>query len=409
MRILHFIPSTDSKSDFILSYVSELSQAMGKIADVHIVTFKTKEKKEAENVHFHLIDAPTVASFIKLIIQFNKKLDEINPDIVHIHGCWNFTLRMVELLSNRKGYPVVLSTYGGLHPTIMKTDFWKSKLPKLILYQYLTVRKADAILIYGDEEYKNISDLGWKRRLGKVESPHLNPDTTYTETASSIIRFYNKVIDTRNYTLLDDNAKDAISSLLHVGLSKDNEKKLLDADDIINLRNINAVMWRRIFIYTYDEGVLDIIKRGIDIIQLNTPKFVIDNVERFKSKRKRTKGHLESDKIISAGSTISRKTDKYEHCNEKTICIMMMNIRSEINKMSVTLLHFSELYIMIKYTDYDEDKLIRMLSELHIFKFSARIMQILSELFYLEEGFMPIDPIDDRKTRQIRINFTKNA
>ena len=52
--------------------------------------------------------------------------------------------------------------------------------------------------------------------------------------------------------------------------------------------------------------------------------------------------------------------------------------------------------------EYDEDKLQRMLKQLKLQKFTARLMQILQEIYFLEEGYMPIPPIDDKRTNNIR-------
>ena len=67
-----------------------------------------------------------------------------------------------------------------------------------------------------------------------------------------------------------------------------------------------------------------------------------------------------------------------------------------------TLLHLIELHRELRRDSVDDDKLTEALEEKHISTDAARLMQILAELTLLDEGYMPLDPVDDRKTRQIR-------
>ena len=92
---------------------------------------------------------------------------------------------------------------------------------------------------------------------------------------------------------------------------------------------------------------------------------------------------------------------------ELTICIMIHNLKHHINKGVVTRLHLADLFSKLRYTEYDEDKLQRMLHALKLEKFTARILTILGDSFHLEEGYMPIEPVDDKLTNRIRQQLIK--
>ena len=67
--------------------------------------------------------------------------------------------------------------------------------------------------------------------------------------------------------------------------------------------------------------------------------------------------------------------------------------------------HLAELYDEVKYADYDETRFVEITKEMKLSKFSRRMLQILADDVYLEEGFMPDKPLDDRKTKKIREQF----
>lgn len=71
------------------------------------------------------------------------------------------------------------------------------------------------------------------------------------------------------------------------------------------------------------------------------------------------------------------------------------------------MLHLCNLHTLIKYNDYDEDQLKDILKRMQLYKFSRRMIKILEEFTQLEEGFMPLIPLDDKHTKQIRNIFNK--
>lgn len=94
MKVLHYIPAI-KVDDLVSDYVKTLTSSMKNIAEVHIVTSK-------ENVA--------------------KTLKTINPDIVHIHSCWDYaTTKVIKTVADR-GVAVVLSPHNGLEPYTMKNE-----------------------------------------------------------------------------------------------------------------------------------------------------------------------------------------------------------------------------------------------------------------------------------------------
>ncbi|MBQ4445219.1 MAG: hypothetical protein II910_03085, partial [Prevotella sp.] len=86
---------------------------------------------------------------------------------------------------------------------------------------------------------------------------------------------------------------------------------------------------------------------------------------------------------------------------EKTVCQAFMNLSHELKHKTLCRRHLADLYNILRDTDYDEDKVGRMLKHLKLHAFAASLLQILHDSMGLEEGFMPFDPKKNKKTNNI--------
>lgn len=87
---------------------------------------------------------------------------------------------------------------------------------------------------------------------------------------------------------------------------------------------------------------------------------------------------------------------------EKEVCHSLLYLRYQYHRRNVKKQTLKELNDTLNSLEYDEDVLNDMLEQLNEEQFAARIMQVLSEEFQLTEGFMPLDPLNDRQTQDIR-------
>ena len=92
--------------------------------------------------------------------EFVSMLCKVNPDIVHIHGCWSLASARVERWSRQRGYPVILSPHGGLNDLSKRPDFWKHLMPRIILYQYHLTRSAFVLHASSASELSELKALG---------------------------------------------------------------------------------------------------------------------------------------------------------------------------------------------------------------------------------------------------------
>lgn len=164
MRILHYIPSIGKSGGGVSAYLQLLSHDLGKLVDLHIVCHPAKDELKLEHCRIHYIEGSIKHPFI-MKKQFNKILDEIKPDVVHVNGCWMLQCSWTIFWAKSKGYPVVMSPHGMLEPWDIKKNYWTKKLPALLLYQKRSVKISNAIVATAESEKNNLLSLGYNKNV----------------------------------------------------------------------------------------------------------------------------------------------------------------------------------------------------------------------------------------------------
>ena len=225
--------------------------------------------------------------------------------------------------------------------------------------------------------------------------------------ALQTISFYRKVLDTRYQFAMTAMEKDAIPSLLHVGLAQETTHNLLPSDQLLNLRSLNPEQWRRIFLYADDEGIREIVDNCISRLQLNAPTIDTATIQRFPLLSPKETTSVDTDKLIGNQPMTRQRLANYSNEEDaiiKKIATIIANTRQIERKKKLSLRLLADLYTVIKYNDYDEDRLADVLRHLRLYRYSRRMIQLLAEKVLLKEGFMPVPPRDDRKTKGIKRN-----
>ena len=84
-----------------------------------------------------------------------------------------------------------------------------------------------------------------------------------------------------------------------------------------------------------------------------------------------------------------------------------MRIITQIRQQPL-LLHLIELTRELYRDTVDDERLSEVLEEKGLTAFTRSLMQVLSEQTGLDEGYMPLTPIDNKLTRQIRQQLTNH-
>ncbi|MBP5276968.1 MAG: hypothetical protein J6Z18_00540 [Prevotella sp.] len=371
MRVLHYIPQKEMSAGFLADYLSLLNTALSKTAEVDVVYS---------------------------LAQFKKKIREQRPDIVHIHACWNITGYRVQQLAVKEHLPHLLSLHGKMQPWHLKDHFYLQKIPLLVLGQHRAIAKADAIQVDGAMEMKRMTAIHWNERLGQIDNALITKTITQEEMAERMTALYQKVIDSNAFFLMTDEEKRAEQYLLQVGLSA-------AAAEEIDYPRLSDASWRRICLHAEEEGITDIVEEGSR--QLQQPPLVdTKTIERFNPTLPKNKEMLETGQIriknpLTKASFETIRKDEEPTEAELSVCQAIMNLSQELKQKTLSKRHLIDLYKVLRYTDYDEDKITRMLKHLKLFHFTESLLQILHDSLALQEGFMPFDPRNNKRTKKI--------
>lgn len=143
-------------------------------------------------------------------------------------------------------------------------------------------------------------------------------------------------------------------------------------------------------------------------MQLNRKSIVIDNTRRFENTRKREKGTLKEMRTPVKRRALESLKDKFgARDNELGICRMILNIMYMLDNGTLCRVHLAELYTATRFDNYNESVVRLMLKRLNAMRPAARLMRIMGDTLGLEEGFMPVEPLNDKGTDNIRETLFK--
>ena len=336
--------------------------------------------------------------------EFSKMFSSFNPDIVHIHTCWNWCAFACAKKALHSGCTLIFSSYGELSPLTMKLEEPIRKKIRSFVYQRQIVQKSDAVLTLSKHEKNDVIQLDWNQRTDIVPSCLLTSFVSADAMAADMIRFYTKVIDTRYRKYMDKIEWQCLCALLHTGLQQDPANKILPSDCLLKLRRLTPQQWQRILICADDEFVRDYVNIGIERLQLAVPNINTSGILRYNPNMPKTENMLDCLKI-ETNNFITKSRYESVKAEEggtiKQIITMFANAKVLLQQKKFSLLHLAQLYRIIRFEDYDEDQLMIVLRRMHLIKFARRIMYILSTYLYLEDGYIPFASLNDKKVRTI--------
>jgi glycosyltransferase involved in cell wall biosynthesis len=207
MKILHYIPSIDHSSGGTTTYMQLLAKALGELVDLHIVTHCSKRPVTIENAHIHYLST----SFWQLCStkrQWQKLLEAIRPEIVHINCCWNPLCAYTQMWAQQSDYKTVLTPHGMLEPWIMQRHHWTRKVPALYFYQKKAIQDVDYIHATAESEKQNLLQLGYNDRIciipNGIEIENISIKSSWAKTKT--ILYLSRIHPKKGIELLIDTA-----------------------------------------------------------------------------------------------------------------------------------------------------------------------------------------------------------
>lgn len=329
------------------------------------------------------------------------------PDFVHIHGAWSYFSYRIYRWCRSRGFRVVVSTHGMMDKKVLDDRFWKKRFPRILLYQRRMMHGMCGVDARNESELQQLKRLGWNKRVEVVTAGDPQDGDTDTDTAPTLayLNWYQKILDTDIFATLDQREKASFCALLRLANTPVGSHKVLSPQSILNLRSLTPPTWRRLFIYGRDQQVEDHLRKAMERMQLPIPSAVGEEVERYPWKHPKNGDALGDDQLLDRRKRTAAILDNKIKTSEqdmRRLCIMLLNLRHHIKEQTLSARHLCDLYRFVREADVDEKRLSDFLDELNIRRFTCRIMQILHEVLYLEEGYMMVEPLDDRGTERIR-------
>ena len=354
MKILHVYPKTD---EMVAQHVTQLMEGMQLSAEVQAVS--------------HLAD-------------FKSVFKTFAPDIVHCHGCWQYGIVNAGNFARRQGARIVLSPHGQLEPWVLEEKPLQEKFHKTALWQKPFVEKAYALIAFGKMEQQYLSRLKWNPRIEMVHNAVITNSTTREQMCAQTFAIYQKVLDSNVLEQMDEGTQQLMATIIKAGT-------LGDKRWTTTLQMPATVDWRRMLIYAEHQNIRNYVDYGINILGLHAhdvdtghlPAYFPDNYQRPQP-IKQLIGDYNGD-----------ETD------------YLLRMVRQIEKQPL-LLHLIEFTRELYRDTVNDDQLIEAIGEKGLTKYAGRLMQVLHEQTLLDEGYMPVDPIDDRGTKHIRENITNH-
>lgn len=164
MKIIHFIPSLDRSSGGTASYMQLLSNELGKLGELYIVTSPSINPLKINNARTIFIPSSWKEKKLMKTAWVNL-LNTIHPDIIHVNCCWLPQCAWAQLWAQKLGYKVILTPHGMLEPWIMKRHYWTRKIPALLLYQKKAIVNANCLHATAESEKINLMKLGYNKNI----------------------------------------------------------------------------------------------------------------------------------------------------------------------------------------------------------------------------------------------------
>ena len=414
MKVLFFVPhlpvGADSNS-FMELFLGKMSEEV----NIHLVTLTPSSLPEGSYTT-HCIGTGKAdygkfgfANLISLQKRYLRLLYDLMPDIVHIHGSYSYLASRISRWSVQRNFPVVFSPDGGMSPAFIDKEYGK-RTWRLLTYQKTMTRKASCIITEDEEEAKYIRSERLNDRVEFIEDPTSGEYLDIDGFAAQIQHIYQKVLASDKTQSLHQEEREAVSALLHLSMAGEEERQPLCSEDILNLRKKTPLQWRDIHLFAAEQGISSYVMEGVSKAQLTGAANHAKNTDVFPFHTPKSKDSLESERLLQTGFRslrITRALKKTDPAVRK-VCYMLLNIRKMLRDHTLTLRQLCDLYETYRYEDLDEELLAKSLRSIGIYGFARRISQVLSEISYLDEGFMPVPALDDRGTAHIRTQLMKD-
>ena len=303
--------------------------------------------------------------------------------IVHVHGCWNRSIVRQALHLHRKGARIVLSPHGHLEPWIISQQRMTEKTAKTLLWQKKLVQHAYTLIAHGKMETEGLQTLAWNPRIETINNAVISNTITPEAMARQTGNIYQKVMDSNTIEHMDEPVRRLMSVLLKAGITGD--RRWVEDQSSLTYHP-SPLAWRNMLLYADHENIRNILDQGFRVMDI-TPTI------------------QQQSSIIPLSPLTTHQIPAYfptDYQKPSLTTTDAVEIAEDAQRHQLTMFHLVALAKALRRPDADDEHIAETLAGKRITHFFQRLLQILQEQMLQEEGFLPLPPIDDRKTQQLR-------
>lgn len=163
MKVLHLTGSISRKAGGLFYSVRRLAQEqLAQGCDVEVVgledEFSSVDAGLWSPLKPHVIPVK-IPAFWGYAPRLKEKLDELKPDVVHLHGLWLYNSHLLSRWADSAGVKYVVSPRGMLDAWALKNAGWKKKIAGA-LYEKRNLNRADCVHALTEKESVDIRAYG---------------------------------------------------------------------------------------------------------------------------------------------------------------------------------------------------------------------------------------------------------
>ena len=159
MKVLHVISSLSQGGGGPSRSVQGLVAGLNRVGvETWLLTLRHGDEPWVDGVE-HFINGES----------FENVAARIEPDIVHLHGLWNFNMHRCAVVCRRRKIPYVIAPRGMLEPWSLRQKWLKKRIARW-LYQDRDLRCAAALHATAESEAEQFRKLGFRNPI--IVSPN---------------------------------------------------------------------------------------------------------------------------------------------------------------------------------------------------------------------------------------------
>ena len=389
MKILHYIPDFWSVNNTQAQKILHLITAVSRQTESYVVTsspFTQEMEQQLKEVYkIQMVYLPKLSASNPLKIYHAYKvikecLIQLQPDLVHVHGSWNPLLFVMERTARKRGFVTCVSTYGGMAPEVLNTEFFKRRLLPLIFYQAPLIRHSTSLIVINEKEWNDIRNLNLKKRV-EILPPAQSTEEGAQAYSQAILAAYQKAIDS-SYKRFITPEEEMIVERCMINATTMDTKYVPEHKEEGDKQNKQSLSFRRLYFYAYDEDVLDKVLEGARSLSYNFPQpGNIADIPRYADRKAKKRGGIEQLQLPVRKIHL---TD--ERSLEYKAVTSLLRVQKEGIK-RLTLRHKAELYKIFRNDDFDENIVGEELVRLRLKKITKKVQRMLHELYNMPVGY----------------------